>query len=114
MASTRNKSTASDYQQWQLQNVHYEQQCVYLGTSARHPGYGIVGAGQVHGKFLSHNSVDIESDLLGIVSNLVEKRSKVVPKLKSLPSLAISQSPSQHVIYPAPLVVDKNNRPFYS
>jgi hypothetical protein len=116
MASTRNKNTASDYKVEQLQNLRYkEQQCsaVNLGNTACYPGNG-VGCGQVHGQFLSHNYMDIESELRGISYNLVEKREKVVPQLISLKTLAIYQGhQSQDVIFPAPLIVDKYNRPFY-
>lgn len=111
MASTRNKNTASDYKLEQLQNVRYEEQCTYLGIAACHPGNGIASCGQVNSQLLAHNHVDIESDLRGIAYNLVDKREKVVPKLIPLKSLAIYASPD--ILFPAPLVVDKYNRPFY-
>lgn len=112
MASTRNKNTLSDYRLEQLQNTRYEEQCVYLGNAACHPGNGITGAGKIGSKLLAHNHVDIESDLRGIVFSLVEKRDRVVPNPIALNSLSLFTQ-SNHVILPRPLVVDKNNRPFY-
>jgi hypothetical protein len=117
MASTRNKNTASDYRVEQLQNLRYkDRQCSedYLGNTACYSGNGL-GGGRIHGQFLAHNYIEIESDLRGIAYNLVDKREKVVPKLISLKTLALYQghNHSQDIIYPAPLIVNKYNRPFY-
>ena len=112
MASTGNKNTVSDYELQQLQNASYGEQCAYLGNAACHPGNGITGGERVGSQLLAHNHVDIESDLRGIVFNLVEKRDKVVPNPISLPSLSLYPQSNQ-VILPTPLVVEKYNRPFY-
>lgn len=117
MASTRNKNTYGNYNLEQRQYRDSENYELYkysqynVNPNTRLPGNGLLG-GQVSWTELSHNYADIESFLYGIDStNLTKKRPPpFVPQLKKLESANIYET--QPTIISAPLIVQKNQRPF--
>lgn len=116
MASTRNINTPSDYKLRQRNFELYEaynNQNLYFGrpTLVATPNCGFAPP-----KFSineqSGNGVDIESELRGIgSSNLVNPKAQVVPELKNIPEVVFyDRTP---MILPDPLVVEKEQRPYF-
>jgi hypothetical protein len=112
MASTRNKNTKANFALEARENGYYQDSCRYLGTDASYSGNGLLPP-KIPGILLSHNMIDIESDLFGITSNLVNEYT-VVPHYKHLSTLSLYKQ--SNVVSPKTLVVNKNNRyyPFYN
>tara|TARA_Y100000992_G_scaffold301641_1_gene273060 strand:- start:2343 stop:2699 length:357 start_codon:yes stop_codon:yes gene_type:complete len=116
MASTRNNNTPSDYKleqrNFQLYEA-YNNQSPFFGKSHMP---GTPNCGLAPPKFSinerSYNGVDIESQLRGIDStNLVKPRAPVVPNMKKIPEIVFyDRTP---MILPDPLVVEKNQRPYF-
>ena len=112
MASTRNKNTKANFALEGFENSHFQESCRYLGTDANHSGNGLLPS-KLPGDLLSYNRVDIESDLRGITSNLMNEYI-IVPRPKQLSTLSLYKQ--SRVIHPETLVVNKYNiyRPFQS
>ena len=116
MASTRNKNTIGNYTGEILINnntVDYFTNKNYLFGAPLvnyYPGDGLL-QGRVASENLSHNNIDIETQLFGIGStNLVNPKMNYAPELKPLQSLSIVRK--YPVLIPEPLVVQKNQRPY--
>lgn len=105
MASTRNKNTKANFAVEAVEASHFQESCRYLGTEAAHSGNGLLPP-RLPGALLSYNRVDIESDLRGITSNLVNEYT-IVPQAKKLSTLSLYKQ--SNVIYPEALVVNKYN-----
>lgn len=114
MASTRNKNMAAEYavekqryaayQSYHINPVRNEPPTPYLA------GYGLIQQG-MHGSFLSHNHVDIESDLFGIGSTNLEKTYvPPIPQYKSLQSVNIVPIPEKAPL-PESLYIEPGQRP---
>jgi hypothetical protein len=116
MASTRNSNTAGDYKLQQNSNTLAKNYSSYLNSqygSAFVPAMPCAGVMPSHmpRDTLSKNSIEIESSLFGINStNLVNPQPPVKEKLKTIPY--VSYFDRLPVFMPAPLVVDKKQRPF--
>jgi len=116
MASTRSKNTPGDYRaERNITNnsVDYLTNKTYSYGSpltSYYPGDGLL-QGKVASENLSHNNIDIETQLFGIGStNLVNAKVNQSPELKPLHSLSvIDRLP---IIIPEPLVIRKDQRPF--
>ena len=110
MASTRNKNFVGNYEAEQLQNEKYKQQCQYLGTlEAYYPGNGIISCGKINASMLSNNSIDIESELRGLSSNLIITHN-IVPDIKYIKTLSLFKN-DNNIIYPEAIKIVTNNRP---
>jgi len=116
MASTRNRNTPGDYCIQQRDNslvndyklYQYSQNGKAYSTAIPCVGYM---PSHMPREAFSYNSVDIESNLLGINStNLVYHQDTLVPDFKELNFKSFFDR--QKVIMPIPLVIDHNNRPF--
>jgi hypothetical protein len=116
MASTRNINTQSDYK---LEQRNFE---LFEAYNNQSPYYGksympaTPNCGLAPPKFSinerSHNGVDIESQLRGIDStNLVKPKQEVVPNMKNIPEVVFYDR--MQMILPDPLVVEKNQRPYF-
>jgi len=114
MASTRNKNTPGNYR---AERNIYNNTVDYLtnntysyGTplTSYYPGDGLL-QGRVASENLSHNNIDIETQLFGIGStNLVSPKINQSPGLKPLQSLSvIDRIP---ILIPEPLVIQPNQR----
>ena len=114
MASTRNKNTINDYR---LEQQCNNSQANYIMSYGGENDIQMAGNGLIQGRIfankLSHNSVDIESFLRGINStNLVNPAPLFEPQLRSpLPTRNMYEK--DPVIMPEPLIIEKNQRPFY-
>ena len=114
MASTRNKNTSSDYR---LEQYNNDVRANYIMSYGGENDIQMAGNGLIQGRIfankLSHNSVDIESFLRGINStNLVNPAPLFEPQLRSpLPTRNMFQN--QPIVMPEPLIIEKNQRPFY-
>jgi hypothetical protein len=118
MTSTRNKNTRGDYAgEARINNntVDYYTNKHYLYGAPLvnyYPGDGLL-QGKVASENLSHNNIDIETQLFGIGStNLVDPKINYAPELKPLQSLSVFYKYS--VLIPEPLVVHQNQRPYPS
>ena len=116
MSSTRSRNTTGDYRAEQNTNNNNVDYLINKGYSYGQPlttylpGNGLL-QGRVASENLSHNSVDIETQLFGIGStNLVTPKSYQIQELKSLQSLSIIEK--LPVILPEPLVIQSNQRPY--
>lgn len=135
MASSRSKNTFGNYNAEQLDYRRAYQHSTYLhgpnGVPVKTylPGNGLIGAkcpltelshnardiemylrGGITANELNHSSRDVESFLYGIgATNLVNPRESMTIKLKKIQSLNLYENPE--VIMPAPLVVEKDQRP---
>ena len=115
MASTRNKNTPGDYK---MAIGSDKSRCAYLENpfygapnQSFLPGFGLIGS-KIAPSHLSSNSCDIESSLFGIGStNLVQPQPNVVPQLKSLSSLAITERPV--LVMPRPIDISQTERPMF-
>lgn len=114
MSSTSHRNSGGNYEQEQnyflkrKEYVHYPGRTVNTLTCL--PGDGLLGV-KYHSSILSKNAIDIESQLFGIGStNLVEKKKIVLPQLKHLKSLAITQKQKIHL--PESFQLLPNQRPF--
>jgi hypothetical protein len=116
MASTRNINTRGDYG---LEKNYYDLGKKYYGYKYSQcgkayydsiPSLGMMPDHMPRDSF-SHNSVDIESALLGINStNLVNPQKPIKPDFKKLPtSNFFNRIP---IIMPKPLVVEDKQRPY--
>ena len=114
MASTRNKNTSNDYR---LEQYNNDVRANYIMSYGGENDIQMAGNGLIQGRIfankLSHNSVDIESFLRGINStNLVNPTPLFEPQLRSpLPTRNMFQT--QPIVMPEPLIIEKNQRPFY-
>jgi hypothetical protein len=116
MASTRSKNTIGNYNLQQRQNCLIDQYDLYkYGQGGRAyndalPCLGYNPSFMGRDSF-AHNSIDIESALYGINStNLVCPQAPVKPEFKTLNNYSyFNRIP---LIMPAPLVIEKNQRPF--
>ena len=114
MASTSHKNSTGNYKEEEQSFLKRKEYTHYLGKGINNltclPGDGLIGA-KYHSSILSKNAIDIESDLFGIGStNLVKKKTIVLPQLKNLKSLSISQKQKIHL--PTDLHIVANQRPF--
>jgi hypothetical protein len=107
MTSTRNKNTKANFNLELFENNQYQESCRYLGTGAAHSGHGLLPP-KIPGVLLSRNRIDIESELRGITSNLVNNYT-IVPYLTQLPTLSLYKE-EESVIQPEKLMVNKYNR----
>jgi len=115
MASTRNRNASGDYLMEQQENnrfIDYKTYQTYAFPNQTYlPGNGLL-QGRVGGDQISHNSVDIESNLRGIrATDLVNGAPYLNPMVKNLQSLSVSDR--LELIMPRPLVVEKHQRPAY-
>lgn len=117
MASTRNKNTPSDYclQQRQFRNnLNYMEYTYSQSGQAYRPAFPAAGSAppsHMSRDNLSTNPITIESQLFGIGStNLVTPYKTVCPDFKHVPEIKFFERNS--VIMPAPLVIERNQRPF--
>jgi len=117
MASTRNVNTPGNYCLEQRQYYDSQQYTLYPNSqygaaySTNLPGNGLNPA-QIPGNKLSENAADIESFLFGINStNLVNPAPIFTPELKKIESVNIYKKETIYI--PEPLVIEKNQRPFY-
>jgi hypothetical protein len=115
MASTRNKNTPGDYKAERNINnntVDYytnHKNSYGVPNTTYYPGDGLL-QGRVASENLSHNNIDIETQLFGIGStNLVHHKINQLPELKPLQSLSIINRPP--IIIPEPLIIHKDQRP---
>ena len=114
MASTRSINTPGDYcmEQWSLdkESAYQTYKDYAVPERAMFASDGLL-QGRMGTTQLAYNYTDIESDLLGIGStNLVKPLPKLVPHLKTLPSLnVIDRLP---VILPEPLQVKCDQRQY--
>jgi hypothetical protein len=117
MASTRSKNTPGDFLAERSINnntVDYFTNNKYsfgAPLTTYYPGDGIL-QGRVASENLSHNNIDIETQLFGIGStNLMNPKVNKTPELKPLYSLSIIDK--LPVLIPEPLVIHKDQRPFH-
>jgi len=112
MASTRNRNTREDYclekNKQQRYNDFQDYKYSRHNYDPKTPGFGYLPA-QINGKDLSHNYVNIESQLFGIGANDLENpRQQQVPDYKHMNELTrIEQEP---VIEPRPFYIEPNQR----
>ena len=115
MSSTTHKNSTGNYEAEQKRFQRQNDYDLYQGRSVNNltclPGNGLLNA-KYHSSLLSHNAIDIESQLFGIgSSNLVNKKTIILPKLKEIKSLSIYQK--RNVIQlPELLNILPNQRPF--
>jgi len=118
MASTRNKNMRGDYdiqqQQWQkrFNEVVFINSSSGVQETTHFPGDGLGPAKIPHTK-LSSNSCDIESELRGIRSTdftQVFQKTPINHELQQLSSLHMF-SKSKSNVMPAPLVIERHQRP---
>jgi hypothetical protein len=116
MASTRNKNACGDYY---LEQRNYHLNREY--TSSKYSSYGRaykealpdlgITPSRMSRDTLSHNPVDIESFLRGTGStNLVTPYCPPTPEYKTLNNISFFDR--LQVFMPAPLVIEKGQRPF--
>ena len=115
MTSTTHKNSVGNYEAEQKRFQRLNDYDLYEGRSVNKftclPGDGLLNA-KYHPSLLSHNSIDIESQLLGIGStNLVNKKPIILPKIKELKTLSIYQK-RDIVQLPELLKILPNQRPF--
>jgi|UniRef100_A0A6C0IQF1 hypothetical protein len=113
MASTRNKNSIGDYQNEIHSYTHASNYMTYDNAGKVENNY-FAGDGLLMGRMasenLASNACDIESQLFGIGStNLVTPQKQIQPKIHNIKSLNVSDRIS--MIIPAPLVVEKDQRP---
>ena len=115
MASTRSKNTPGNYKaEINISNNtvdYYTNKTYSYGSplTTYYPGDGLL-QGRVASENLSHNNIDIETQLFGIGStNLVQHKINYSPEIKPLQSLSIIDR--THVLIPEPLVIQPNQRP---
>ena len=116
MASTRNRNTPGNYCQEQRSYFHNLQYTTYANSqygaaySTEMPGNGLLPA-QIPANKLSYNACDIESYLFGINStNLVNPATPCKPEIKINKTNDLFIKPK--VAMPAPLLLERNQRPF--
>jgi hypothetical protein len=115
MASTRSKNTPGNYKaEINISNntVDYytnKQNSYGSPLTTHYPGEGLL-QGRVASENLSHNNIDIETQLFGIGStNLVNYKINYRPEIKPLQSLSIiNRNP---ILIPEPLIIHKDQRP---
>jgi hypothetical protein len=116
MSCTRNKNTMIDYQQEEMRKKKMMQYSLSHGgnNDVQYAGDGFL-QGRMFASQLSHNSVDIESNLFGINStNLVfPATTHFQPQLKSNVSTSHLYQKQNTIYMPEPLVIERNQRPFY-
>ena len=115
MASTRNKNTPGNYNIEQTALTRQNEHVTFInGYQGKSYTNHFSGNGLLPGKRscneLSYNPYDVEGFLFGIGStNLVNPTTPPVVQLKKLDSLNISDR--LPTVVPAPLVMDRNQRP---
>ena len=112
MASTRNKNTKEDYclekQKNSLYNSYQDYKYSRHNYDPKMPGFGFTPT-QIPGKDLSHNYVNIESQLFGIGANDLENpRKQETPDYKCMRERTLVEK--EPVLMPDPLVIEKNQR----
>ena len=117
MASTRNKNTPGNYNLEQHKYKQFENYTLYpnsqygMAYDTKLSGNGL-NPGQVPWNKMSYNAPDIESFLFGINStNLVNPAPTFVPELTNLNVVNIFDKGPIYI--PEPLVIEKNQRPFF-
>jgi hypothetical protein len=114
MASTRSKNTPGNYRAERNicnNTIDYLTNNTYsFGTplTSYYAGDGLL-QGRIASENLSHNNIDIETQLFGIGStNLVNPKVNQTPEIKPLQSLSvIDRIP---ILIPEPLVIQPNQR----
>lgn len=112
MASTRNKNTKEDYNLEKNRNTHLTEMQSYKYSRHNYdpklPGLGLMPA-QINGKDISHNYVNIESQLFGIGANDLENpRPQQTPDYKHMNEVAMVEQ--EDIILPRPLYIERNQR----
>ena len=112
MSSTRNKNTHTDYclekQKTSRYNDYQNYKYSRHNYDPKMPGFGFTPT-QIPGKDLSHNYVNIESQLFGIGANDLEnQRATETPDMKNMSEFTLTEK--SPVLMPRPLVVEKNQR----
>lgn len=113
MASTTKKNSLRDYklETKQRREIDQYRQYVYQNVNydPAYPGFSM-GWAKMPNTDITHNAVDIESQLRGIgLSNLVNPKPLEQPSYKSMPEYTLV--PNEKVILPDPLVIEKYQRP---
>ena len=115
MASTTHKNSVENYKAEQKRFQRINDYDLYEGRSVNKltclPGDGLLNA-KYHPSLLTNNSIDIESQLLGIgATNLVNTKPIILPKITDLKTLSIYQK--QNIVrLPELLEILPNQRPF--
>jgi hypothetical protein len=115
MASSRNKNSVGNYRQEMIQIEKTRTHTYYTGSVINqitsYPGEGLLGCRNPN-LILSNDYTDIETELFGIGStNLVQPRKPQIYDFKQFKVLDIQER--SNIILPQPLIVSKNNRPFF-
>jgi hypothetical protein len=116
MSSTSNKNTPGNYKLEQSSNNQFTDHMTFINSAPAEAFTNhFAGDGLLMGKnareHLCNNYCDVESQLRGIGStNLVTPKKEVLPELKYVQSLSISDR--LPTIVPEPLKIDKDQRPF--
>ena len=115
MASTRNKNSQNDYCLEQTINTGFNSYLLYKNASYGEacdnafPGNNI-NMGRMSNTVLSKNSTDVESTLFGIGStNLVQPKAPTQAVLYNMKNVEFMDR--NCVVFPEPLVMEKNQRP---
>jgi len=115
MACTRNKNTMIDYRQEELKKRNFMEYNLSHGgnNQVQYAGNGLL-QGRIYSSNLANNSTDIESHLFGINStNLVSPEPIFEPQFKNDLTVSNIYKKSNTIYMPEPLVIEKNQRPFY-
>jgi hypothetical protein len=119
MTSTRNKNTQLNYNLEKSNTEKLLRENLYLHSSSGRPTSECIPSlgympSHISRDALAYNSIDIESQLLGIGStNLETPREPVVPNIINL-ELKDYFERQQHIIMPHPMVYENNQRPILS
>lgn len=115
MACTRNRNTKLNYAVEKQKSKNTEN---YMLQNTRPPeiflaGNGLISNGRIAGSELAYNPVDIETFLFGIGSTNLEAPAPLIliPKPKMLRTADLFEK--REIIMPDPLVVERNQRPFW-
>jgi hypothetical protein len=114
MSSTRNRNNQADYKQEMAAYQHAVDHMTYAQSGEPVTNY-FAGNGLLAGRMANHslskNACDIESQLFGIGStNLVAPKQPIANKPRAIQSLNVMEKVP--LIIPAPLQVEKNQRPY--
>lgn len=104
-----------DYRQEEIRKQKIMQYSLSHGgnNDVQYAGNGFL-QGRMFASQLSHNSVDIESNLFGINStNLVSPVMNFQPQLRTDVTTSHLYEANRTVYMPEPLVIERNQRPFY-
>lgn len=117
MSNTRNRNTQGNYQMEKAAHIcwHGRQMYEHSAQGAAYNTY-LAGNGLIQGKMrgnstLFDNTLEIESDLLGLGSTLENPReTPVIPSVKYIPNVHLFASPT--IYMPRPIEPAQNARPF--